>query len=118
MRLCHLENAISTPLSQPRDRPILLDMSDPQTMVQTEVTFDGTSFLLAQDQDVRALRRDVEAATRTSGTFVDFVVVGNREVSVLVTPQSRVSISTAAVAYDGRDTGDLDFPFGGYYDEM
>lgn len=93
-------------------------MSNSQTMIQTEVIFDGTSFLLAQDQDIPGFRRQIEAATRTSGTFVDFTVVGNREVSVLVTPRSRVTISTAAVAYDARDTGDLDFPFGGFYDEM
>lgn len=93
-------------------------MSDAQTMIQTEVIFDGTSFRLSKDQDVSAFRRDVEAATRTAGTFVDFVAVGDREVSVLVTPHSRVTISTAPAANDTRDTGDLDFPYGGYYDEM
>ncbi|NKF33739.1 hypothetical protein HER21_45775 [Pseudomonas sp. BGM005] len=47
---------------------------------------------------------------------MDFVVVGNRQVSVLITQHSRVTISVATVAFDERDTGDLDFPYGGYYD--
>jgi len=85
-------------------------------MVQTEVTFDGTSFLLSQDQDVGDLRRRIEEAVNTAGTFVDLVVVGNRSVSVLITPRSHVTISVATVAYDARDTGDLDYPYGGYYD--
>lgn len=85
-------------------------------MVQTEVTFDGTSFLLSQDQDVGDLRRRIEEAVNTAGTFVDLVVVGNRLVSVLITPRSHVTISVATVAYDARDTGDLDYPYGGYYD--
>lgn len=91
-------------------------MSDAKTMVQTEVTFDGTSFALAQDQDVADLRRRVEEATKSTGQFVNFVVVGNREVSVLVTPRSRVTISVSTVLFDERDTGDVTFPYGGYYD--
>ncbi len=93
-------------------------MSEVQTMIQTEVTIDGTSYLLAQDQDVTELRRQVEATVRTSGAFVDFVVVGNREVSVLITPPSHVTITVATVAFDPRDTGDLDYPFGGYFDVL
>lgn len=91
-------------------------MADAKTMVQTEATLDSVSYLLAQDQDVADLRRRVEEAVQTAGTFVDFVVVGNREVSVLITPHSRVTISTSTVAFDERDTGDLEFPYGGYYD--
>lgn len=85
-------------------------------MVQTEVTFDGTSFLLSQDQDVGDLRSRIEEAVSGSGTFVDVVVVGNRRVSVLITPRSHVTISVATVAFDARDTGDLEYPYGGYYD--
>lgn len=85
-------------------------------MVQTEVTFDGEGFLLSQDQDVGDLRRRIEEATRGTGTFVDVVVVGNRTVSVLITPRSRVTIRVSTVAYDARDTGDVDYPYGGYYD--
>ncbi len=87
-------------------------------MVQTEVTFDGRGFLLAQDQDVTDLRRRIEAATQTSGAFVDLVVVGNRKLSVLITPHSHVTITEATVPFDSRDTGDLDSPFGGYWDVL
>ena len=85
-------------------------------MVQTEVIFDGASFLLSQDQDVGELRERIEQAAKTSGTFVDVVVVGNRSVSVLITGRSHVTISRSTVAYDSRDTGDIDYPYGGYYD--
>ncbi|WP_255305051.1 hypothetical protein [Microbacterium sp. 3J1] len=91
-------------------------MSEVKLMVQTEVTFDGMSFVLAQNEDVQEIRRQIEAAVQTAGTFIDIVVVGNRQVSVLITPRSHVTISTAAVAFDARDTGELDSPFGGYYD--
>lgn len=93
-------------------------MSEAQTMVQTEVNFDGVSYLLSQDQDVHDLRKRIESAVKTPGTFVDLVVVGNRAVSVLVTPRSRVAISVATVPFDARDTGDVDYPYGGYYDML
>ncbi|MDN3445247.1 hypothetical protein [Microbacterium sp. APC 3901] len=93
-------------------------MSDRETMVQTEIVFDGSRFLLAQDQDVDELRRRIEAATKTGGTFVDMVVVGNRAISVLITPSTQVTISVSSVAYDPRDTGDVDFPYSGYYDAL
>ncbi|MCS3444120.1 hypothetical protein [Microbacterium phyllosphaerae] len=91
-------------------------MAGPETMMQTEIVLDGQSFLLAQVQDLHDLKRRIEAAVKSTGTFVDFVVVGNREVSVLITPHSRVIISVSTVLFDERDTGDVDFPFGGYYD--
>ncbi len=93
-------------------------MSDGETMIQTEIVFDGSSYLLAQDQDIDDLRERIESASKTAGTFVDMVVVGNRAVSVLITPMTQVTISVATVAYDPRDTGDVDFPFTGLYDEL
>ncbi|MFJ2544100.1 hypothetical protein [Microbacterium sp. NPDC087589] len=93
-------------------------MSDGETMVQTEIVFDGSRFLLAQDQDVDELRRLIEAAAKTGGTFVDMVVVGNRAISVLITPSTQVTISVSSVAYDPRDTGDVDFPYSGDYDAL
>lgn len=85
-------------------------------MVQTEVIIDGVTSLLAQGQDVEEIMRQIEAATATSGRFIHLVVAGNRRVSVLVTPNSRASISVATVLHDDRDDGDLDTPFGGFYD--
>ena len=93
-------------------------MTNGETMIQTEVVFDGSRFLLAQDQDVDDLRRRIEAAAKTAGTFVDMVVVGNKAVSVLITTSTQVTISVATVAYDPRDTGDVDFPYSGYLDAM
>lgn len=87
-----------------------------QTMVQTAIVIDGSSSLLAQDQDIDDLRQRIEAATASTGRFVDFVVVGNRTLSVLITARSRVMISTSTVHFDPRDTGDVAAPFGGLFD--
>lgn len=85
-------------------------------MVRTEVEVNGVSVFLAQDQDVDELKSQFEAAARTSGTFVDFVEVGNRSVSVLVSSRTAVVISRATVQFDPRDTGDEENPFGDFHD--
>lgn len=85
-------------------------------MMQTEIVLDGESYLLAQIQDLGDVKHRIEEAVKTAGRFVNFVVVGNREVSVLITPHSRVSISVSTVLFDARDTGDVDFPYGGFFD--
>ncbi|MEV8214964.1 hypothetical protein [Leifsonia sp. NPDC077715] len=87
-----------------------------QTMLRTEVTINGRSFFLAQGQDPHDLQRRIEAAADSPGTFVTFTVVGNREVSVLITPRSQVVFTVETVQFDARDTGDSEFPFGGFYD--
>ena len=46
-----------------------------------------------------------------------FTVVGNREVRVLITPHTQVSIATEPVPFDERDDGDLSSSFGAHYDE-
>ncbi|MBP2379903.1 hypothetical protein JOF42_003398 [Microbacterium phyllosphaerae] len=93
-------------------------MAGPETMMQTEIVLDGESYLLAQIQDLGDVKHRIEEAVKSSGRFVDFVVVGNREVSVLITPHSRVTISVSTVLFDSRDTGDVDFPYGGFYDGL
>lgn len=90
--------------------------SEHQTMVRTEVEVNGVSMLLAQDQDVDELKRQFAAAARTSGTFVDFIEVGNRSVSVLVSASTEVLISRSTVPFDPRDTGDEANPFGHVHD--
>lgn len=85
-------------------------------MVRVEVSIDGRSFFLAQGQDADGLRARIEAAVATPGSFVTFTVVGNREVSVLITASSQVVFTVETVQFDPRDTGDSEFPFGGYYD--
>lgn len=87
-----------------------------KTMVQTEIVIDGVSSLLAQDQDIAELRRQIEDAVASTGRFVDFVVVGNRSVAALITPSSRVHISVSTVQFDPRDTGDVDHPYGSMFD--
>jgi hypothetical protein len=62
------------------------------------------------------LKRAITAAVRAGGDFVDFVVVGNRLVSVFVTGRDRVVLGRETVPLDDRDTGDTDFPFGTFYD--
>lgn len=91
-------------------------MVESKTMVQTEVVIDDVTSLLAQGEDVDEVMRQIEAAAATSGRFVHLVVAGNRNVSVLVTPNSRAWISVATVLTDDRDDGDLSTPFGGFYD--
>jgi hypothetical protein len=85
-------------------------------MVRTEVTIDNAPFLLAQDQNIDDLKHRIEVAGRPGGRFVDFVVVGNREVSVLITATSHVVVSVQSVPFDPRDTGDEEQPFGGMFD--
>lgn len=63
-------------------------MDSMRTMVQTRISIDGESFLLAQDQDLDDLRRRFEEASASTGRFVDFVVVGNRSVAALITATS------------------------------
>lgn len=85
-------------------------------MVRVSATIDDATFELAQDQDVGELKSRIEEAAATTGRFVDFTVVGNREASVLITSRTRVSISSETVFFDPRDTGDTDDPFGGFLD--
>lgn len=92
-------------------------MSTSQTMVRTQIAIDDHAFFLAQGQDVDGLQARIEDAVRAGGRFERFVVVGNRQMSVLFTPMSRVAFSVETVQYDPRDTGDSDEPLGGFFDE-
>lgn len=91
-------------------------MTDMQTMVRTEIAVNGGAYSLAQGQDLDDLKRRIEEAMRTAGTFVDFIEVGNRVVSVLISPRSQVAFSLETVQYDSRDVGEDGDPFGGIFD--
>lgn len=91
-------------------------MTPPQTMVRTQAAIDDSVFQLAQGQDLDRLKQDIESAAASSGRFVRFTVVGNREVSVLITATTRVVLSVETVQFDDRDTGDQDSSFGGFFD--
>jgi len=92
-------------------------MSDSQTMVRTQIAIDDHAYYLAQGQDLSGLQTRIEDAVRSGARFERFVVVGNREMSVLFTPTTRVVFSVETVQYDARDTGDADLPYGGFFDE-
>lgn len=91
-------------------------MSETLTMVRTQLAVNESVFLLAQGQDAKDLQRRIEAAVFAGGAFVDFIVVGNRSVSVLVTKSSHIVVSVETAPYDARDNGDDSAPFGGMFD--
>lgn len=84
--------------------------------MRTEVAVNGGTFAVAQGQDVEYLKRRIIDAVRAGGDFVDFVVVGNRQVSVLFSPATQVAFSVETVRFDPRDTGDDAEPYGGPFD--
>ena len=86
-------------------------------MVRTQLAINEAVFFLAQNQDIDALKERIESAVERGGRFASFVVVGNREVSVLFSPHTSVAFSIETVAFDERDDGDADVPFGGFFDE-
>jgi hypothetical protein len=89
-----------------------------ETVIRTELILNGRSFLLAQGQDIAALRARIEEATQGTGAFVDFTIVGNRSLSVLVSPAARVVFATETVPFDPRDTGDEQAPYGEMFDAI
>jgi hypothetical protein len=80
-------------------------------MQRHSVDVAGTNFFLAQGRDVTETKDAVVAAIRAGGDLVTFVVYGNVEVSVLVTPGVPVIFRSEEVEVDERDTGDLAQPF-------
>ncbi|PRA82508.1 hypothetical protein CQ045_06090 [Microbacterium sp. MYb66] len=87
-----------------------------QTMARTRIMVNDVGFYLAQGQDDTDLKNRIEDAVRSGGEFVEFVVVGNRAVSVLVSASTHVVISVENVEFDPRDTGDGGAPYGGEFD--
>jgi hypothetical protein len=94
------------------------DVEETQTMVRTQVAVDDVAFLLAQGQSIEDIKDHVEHALHAGGGFVDFVVVGNRATSILITPSSRVVVSVETVQLDSRDAGDDAAPYGGVFDML
>lgn len=94
------------------------DVEETQTMVRTQVAVDDVGFLLAQGQSIEDIKDHVEQALHGGGGFVDFAVVGNRTMSVLITPSSRVVVSIETVQLDPQDSGDDTVPYGGVFDML
>ncbi|CAH0180148.1 hypothetical protein [Microbacterium sp. Bi128] len=92
-------------------------MSEAHVMVRTQMVVNDAVFALAQGQDVDDLKARIENAVDLGGRFESFVVVGNREMSMLFSGRTAVTFSVETVSYDERDTGDADLPFGGFFDE-
>lgn len=85
--------------------------------VRTTVEIDGTSMPLAPGQDLEKLKRRFEAAGATTGSFVDFTVVGDRRVSALISPGTRILIWVVTVQNERGDE-DESVPFGEFYDDL
>lgn len=94
----------------------MTDLDEVKTMVRTHVAVNDVGFLLAQGQDLDALKDRIQEAAHDGAKFVDMMIVGNRFVSVLVTMGTHIVISVSTVEFDERDNGDDNAPFGGEYD--
>ncbi|MBN9212398.1 MAG: hypothetical protein BGO45_15760 [Microbacterium sp. 71-36] len=92
-------------------------MNGGKTMIRTQMAVGDTVFALAQGQDIEALKARIESAVDRGGRFESFVVVGDREVSVLFSSHTSVLFSVETVAFDEREDGDADLPYGGFFDE-
>lgn len=92
-------------------------MNGGKTLIRTQMAVNDAVFALAQGQDIEALKARIEGAVERGGRFESFVIVGNREVSVLFSPHTSVAFSVETVAFDERDDGDADVPYGGFFDE-
>jgi hypothetical protein len=78
---------------------------------QTTVAIGDMHFALAQNSDVEHLKAAALEAVRNGSGFVDFTVVGNRLVSVLLPVGTIVVFSSGEIAEDERDTGNLRHPY-------
>jgi hypothetical protein len=85
-------------------------------MIQSTIAVGEAHFLLAQGHDLDELKHRIETAVHGGGAFVDFVVVGNRNVSIFMTDREPIVLTQATVVFDERDTGDLEEPYGGLFD--
>ncbi|HEY8589134.1 MAG TPA: hypothetical protein VIL55_06255 [Naasia sp.] len=80
-------------------------------MLRTRVRVHDTTFYLAQGRDPEELKANIVEAAKAGAGFVSFVELGNRTVSVLVTPGVTIVFEQEEVEPDARDDGDLRFPF-------
>jgi hypothetical protein len=96
----------------------MTDLDETATMVSAHVAVDGRGFLLAQGEDLGALKGRIEGAAHDGGKFVDFMIVGDRLVSIFVTTGTHIVISISTAEFDASDDGDDSAPFGGEFDLM
>lgn len=91
-------------------------MSEMRTIVRTHVVVNDVGFVLAPGQDVDALKAEIESAARSGPRFVEFLVVGDRPVSVLMSAVTQIVISVDTIPIDQRADHDDIAPFGSAYD--
>ncbi|PRB17404.1 hypothetical protein [Microbacterium sp. MYb62] len=71
-----------------------------QTIARTRMVVDEVGFFLAPGQDVADLKHRIVEALRAGGAFVEFDVVGDDSVSILVSASTHVVISLESVDVD------------------
>lgn len=91
-------------------------MGDVITIVQTSIEVGERHLLLSPGTDPEVVKRSIEEAIHGGGGFVDFIVVGNRRVSVFVNGTLPIALSVQTVPIDERDTGETATTYGGFYD--
>jgi hypothetical protein len=80
-------------------------------MRRTTMQVNGRDYLLAQDQDVDALKQSVLDALRDGGGMITTTLVGNRELDILFGTGIAITFQSKEVPDDDRDDGDLTSPF-------
>lgn len=71
----------------------------------TRIFIDDKNFALSPEVDVEALKRAIEAAVKTAGTFVEFTVVDGSRVNALIGSPCAVFISQSPDAGGGDAPG-------------
>jgi hypothetical protein len=80
-------------------------------MQRTTVQINSLRYLLAQGQDVDAIKQHILTALRDGAGIVTTTLVGNRELDILISPGVAITFQTDEVPEDERDDGDLTAPF-------
>lgn len=68
-------------------------MEETATATRVRLAIDDKSFELSPEVDLSELRKAIENASKTDGTFVDFEVVGGGQVSALIGAPCSIYIS-------------------------
>ncbi|WP_404442974.1 hypothetical protein LG315_08645 [Microbacterium marinum] len=75
------------------------------------IAIDEDRFELDDSGAIPELKRHIEAALLAGGGFVDFASAGGRPVAALITPGTRVVITTTVEA-EPVDPDEVELPFG------
>lgn len=80
-----------------------MDTDEPEGI--TRIFIDDKNFALSPQVDIAELKSAIEAAVRTSGTFVEFTVVDGSRVNALIGSPCAVFISESPGAAGGDPSG-------------